>query len=74
MSGAGERAQQTRYTVEGMSCQHCIDAITQEVGAVSGVDRVDVDLGAGTVTVRGSTLDDAQIREAIDEAGYDVVG
>jgi copper chaperone CopZ len=44
------------------------------VGAVRGVDSVDVDLDGKRVTVRGSALDDTAVRAAIDEAGYDVQG
>lgn len=63
-----------QYTVDGMSCQHCVDSITREVSQVTGVTEVAVDLGGGTVTVRGEGLEDVDgaIREAIDEAGYDV--
>jgi copper chaperone CopZ len=47
-------------------------AIKQEVGGVEGVEGVEVDLDAKKVTVSGSALDDARVRPAIDEAGYDV--
>jgi len=60
------------YTVEGMSCQHCIDAITSEVTGVPGVDGVSVSLDAGTVTVTGRQIDDAAVRAAVDQAGYQV--
>jgi copper chaperone CopZ len=60
------------YSVPGVSCGHCRSAITQEVGQVRGVEFVDVDLAAKRVTVRGLDLDDAAIRAAIGEAGYDV--
>jgi copper chaperone len=60
------------YSVPGVSCEHCRVAITGEVGRVAGVARVDVDLGARRVTVTGSGFDDAAVRAAIDEAGYDV--
>jgi copper chaperone len=60
------------YTVPGMSCEHCRAAVTAEVAAVAGVTAVDVDLDAKRVSVRGEPLDDAAIRAAIDEAGYDV--
>jgi copper chaperone len=60
------------YSVPGVSCEHCRVAIVQEVGAAAGVEAVDVDLEAKTVTVRGAGLDDAELRAAIDEAGYDV--
>jgi copper chaperone len=62
------------YTVPGMSCEHCRAAVTTEVGAVAGVSAVEVDLERKRVTVSGEALDDAAIRAAIDEAGYDVVG
>lgn len=60
------------YTVPGMSCGHCRAAITAEVENVAGVSEVDVDLDAKRVTVAGAMLEDAAIRAAIDEAGYDV--
>jgi copper chaperone len=59
------------YTVPGVSCEHCRHAIREEVGAVAGVDAVDVDLDSKVVTIRGTALDDASLREAIAEAGYD---
>ncbi len=61
------------YTVEGMSCQHCVDAITGEVTKLDGVSAVDVDLDAKTVAVSGDPLDDDAVAAAIDEAGYTVV-
>lgn len=60
------------YKVPDVSCQHCVDAISAEVGGVEGVTGVEVDLDTKLVTVRGHGLDDAALREAIDEAGYDV--
>ena len=62
------------YSVEGMSCEHCVSAITSEVGKVAGIDDVAVDLDAKTVTVTGQTVDDAAVRAAVDEAGYTLVG
>ncbi|MEN3357352.1 MAG: hypothetical protein V7637_1334 [Mycobacteriales bacterium] len=62
------------YTVEGMTCDHCVQAVTSEVGRVPGVTGVTVDLAAGAVTVTGETLDDAAINAAVDEAGYTLVG
>jgi copper ion binding protein len=55
-----------------MSCQHCVNAITTEVGQVPGVHAVVVDLEAKTVTVDAPSVDDAALRAAIDEAGYAV--
>ena len=62
------------YQVAGMSCQHCVNAVQGEVGQVAGVTAVEVDFSDGAVTVTGDGLDDTAIREAIDEAGYEVVG
>ena len=61
----------TAYTVPGISCEHCRVAITGEVGEVAGVRTVDVDLESKRVTVTGDGFDDAAVRAAIDEAGYD---
>ncbi len=60
----------TTYSVPDISCQHCVDAITNEVAKVGGVTDVNIDLDAKTVTVAGG--DEAAIVAAIDEAGYDV--
>ena len=61
------------YIVAGMSCDHCRTAIDGEVSEVAGVEKVDVDLTTKRVVVSGSGLDDAAVRAAIDEAGYDAV-
>ena len=58
------------YSVPAMHCGHCERAVKDEVGAVNGVESVDVDLDTKVVVVRGSDLDDAQLRTAIEEAGY----
>lgn len=60
------------YSVPGMSCAHCERAVSGELSAVVGVESVDVDLESKLVVVRGSALDDAALRAAIDEAGYEV--
>lgn len=59
------------YTVPGMSCGHCKESVTRELTTVPGVQAVEVDLDTKRVTVSGSGLDDAALREAIDEAGYE---
>jgi copper chaperone len=59
------------YTVPAMHCGHCQAAVANEVGAVAGVESVDVDLDTKLVVVRGGLLDDAAIRAAIEEAGYE---
>jgi copper chaperone len=59
------------YVVPGMHCGHCVAAVEEEVSAVAGVDAVAVDLDTKRVEVSGETLDDAAIRAAIEEAGYE---
>jgi copper chaperone len=59
------------YSVPGMSCGHCKAAVTAEVSAVAGVESVDVDLETKLVRISGESLDDAALRAAIDEAGYE---
>jgi copper chaperone CopZ len=59
------------YTVPGIHCGHCERAVREEVSAVAGVESVDVDLEGKIVSVRGNALDDAAIRAAIVEAGYE---
>jgi copper chaperone len=67
----------TDYTVTGMTCEHCVAAVTSELSALPGVRSVDVDLVAGgastvTVTSEGPLREDA-VRDAVDEAGYELV-
>lgn len=63
-----------QYTVPTMSCQHCVNAINNEVAAVDGVRQVRIDLGTKRVTVDADErVTDAIIVEAIHEAGYDEV-
>jgi copper chaperone CopZ len=59
------------YRVPDMHCGHCRASVTEEVSAVEGVEAVEVDLDAKLVVVRGEALDDAKLRAAIDEAGYE---
>ncbi|MGK5738019.1 heavy-metal-associated domain-containing protein [Micromonospora sp. URMC 103] len=64
----------TTYQVQGMTCGHCVSAVSAEVGAIPGVDDVQVDLASGRVTVTSDNpLDTASVRAAVDEAGYDLV-
>jgi copper chaperone len=61
------------YVVKGMTCSHCVQSVSAEVSQLPGVTDVDVDLGSGTVTVTSQQpVDDAQIRAAVAEAGYEV--
>jgi copper chaperone CopZ len=63
---------EVRYRVPAISCDHCVRAISDEVGQIAGVEEVTVDVAAKVVTVRGEGLYDPALRAAIDEAGYDV--
>lgn len=63
----------TTYTVTGMTCGHCAQAVTAELSELVGVTDVQVDVPAGAVTVTSATaLDEAQVRTAVDEAGYEL--
>lgn len=63
----------TTYTVSGMTCEHCVRSVTEEVAEVPGVEAVDVDLASGRMVVRGEEVDDDAVRAAVDEAGYALV-
>ena len=64
---------QLTYRVDGMNCNHCVVAVSGEVGRVPGVSSVDVDLDTKLVRVEGAGVDRAAVVAAIDEAGYDAV-
>jgi copper chaperone CopZ len=59
------------YQVPGMHCGHCERAVRDEISTVAGVADVEVDLASKVVAVRGAELDDAALRAAISEAGYE---
>jgi copper ion binding protein len=59
------------FTVQGMTCGHCVASVTEEVQEIAGVEHVDVVLETGAVTVTSSQpLDDSAVRAAVEEAGY----
>jgi len=58
------------YTVKGMTCQHCVMSVTEEVSEVAGVTGVDVDLASGRLTVTAEPIDDQAIATAVADAGY----
>ena len=66
-------ADQREYTVAGMTCAHCVAAVAEELEQVPGVEAVSVELAGGRLAVAGAALDDASIRAAVEEAGYEVV-
>ncbi len=59
------------YSVPGMTCGHCVSAVTTELTAVAGVTDVSVDLTTKLVVVSGTNLEDDALRAAIEEAGYE---
>lgn len=62
------------YTIKGMTCQHCQNAVSTELGRLPGVRDVQIDLAAGTATVTSEApLDQQAVRDAVDEAGYELV-
>lgn len=66
---------ETTYTVEGMTCGHCANAVTEEITRIAGVERVDVDVASGSVVVTSERpVDRAEVAAAVDEAGYQLVG
>jgi len=60
------------YTVKGMTCAHCVLSVREEVEEVAGVAAVDVQLDSGRMVVTGAGVDDAAVRAAVAEAGYEV--
>jgi copper chaperone len=65
----------TTYTVQGMTCGHCVASVTEELKEVAGVLDVAVELESGAVSVTSeSPLDTAAVKAAVEEAGYELVG
>jgi copper ion binding protein len=61
----------TVYEVSGMTCGHCVGAVSTEIGKLDGVANVQVDLASGAVTVSSAApLDKAAVAAAVEEAGY----
>lgn len=61
------------YTVTGMTCEHCVGAVREEVGRIPGVTDVTVDLPSGVVTITSEQPVSAdQVRAMVDEAGYEL--
>jgi len=68
----------TTYAVSGMTCGHCTAAVTEELSKLPGVQNVTIDLNAGGTSAvqvtSESALDEGAVREAVDEAGYELTG
>ena len=61
------------YRVQGMTCDHCVRAVTQEISGLEGVTDVAVELATGAVTVTSAApLDDVAVAAAVEEAGYEL--
>lgn len=58
------------YTVEGMTCEHCVTSVAGEIAEVPGTQGVDVDLASGSVSVTGEGFSDEDISAAVERAGY----
>jgi copper chaperone len=76
LSVKGNSMTTTTYLVDGMTCEHCVRSVTTEVSALPGVEGVTVDLRPGAassvVVTSNAPLAESAVREAVDEAGYDV--
>jgi copper chaperone len=63
----------TTHTVSGMTCEHCVASVTEEISEITGVTDVVVDLPTGRVVVTADRpVDEVQIRAAVEEAGYQI--
>jgi len=62
--------------VDGMTCDHCVRAVTEEISKISGVTSVSVDLHANAISpvtiASDQEVSDADIAEAVEEAGYTI--
>jgi len=64
----------TTYAIKGMTCGHCVNSVSTELGGLPGVSDVTVDLASGrAVVVSDQPLDPEVVRAAVDEAGYELV-
>lgn len=59
-------------SIEGMHCQHCVAAVTEALKAVSGVSSVNVSLEHNNAVVEGASLDNAALKAAVEDTGFDV--
>jgi len=61
------------YTVTGMTCNHCVMSVREEVGEIAGITDIDVDLASGRLAVAGADISDDAVKAAVAEAGYEVI-
>ena len=64
-------SQTIEFSITGMTCDHCVLSVREEVSEVAGVETVDVDLASGRLAVTGDGFSDDQIKAAVVEAGYE---
>ncbi len=65
----------TIFTVTGMTCGHCVAAVTEEVSKLEHVSNVAIDLASGAVTIEADgPVDPLEFAAAVEEAGYEVAG
>ena len=75
MNTAAAPSSTTTLAVTGMTCSHCVAAVTEEVSKLDAVVAVSVDLASGSVMVESNgPVDPVALVAAIDEAGYEVAG
>ena len=72
MSHPNQTAETHEYAVQGMTCEHCVLSVREEVSEVAGVAAVDVDLAAGRLTITGTGVDEQAVHSAVADAGYEV--
>jgi len=64
-----------KITIDGMSCEHCVNHVTQALKELSGVIKVEVNLASNNAIIETSQdVKDEEIKSSIDEAGYEVTG
>lgn len=64
-----------RITIDGMSCEHCVNHVTEALKELSGVIKVEVNLASNNAIIETSQdVKDEEIKSSIDEAGYEVTG
>ncbi len=59
--------------VDGMSCGHCEKAVKGALLAIDGINEVEVNLGSKEVKIIGSEINESAVKEAIEDAGYDII-
>ncbi|HHX69129.1 MAG: heavy metal-associated domain-containing protein [Miniphocaeibacter sp.] len=61
-----------KLIVRGMTCSHCEKSVKEALGSLEGVKSVDVDLNTKVVVVEGDNLEDAVLKDAVEDIGFDV--